>query len=174
MNLVCYLDLDGVLVDFARGALQYHNSDLEYSSLDWDFDKKLGLTPEQFWEPLDYNFWANLEWTAEGKGILELVEAKFGDKVAILTAPPKTPGAVQGKLDWISRELPRYRRRTMVGTNKQLFAASTKVLVDDRDENIESFEDAGGLGVLVPRPWNRAKGYEGVLLENVRMKLDGL
>lgn len=174
-DLVCYLDLDGVLVDFTKGVLAFHKrEDFPYKSLDWDFDKKLGLTPEQFWGGLGYDFWVGLDWTLEGKEILKLVESKFGDSIAIITSPPKTGGAVEGKMGWVKREIPKYARKTFVGARKELLASPRKILIDDREENILAFRQAGGLGILVPRPWNSNRKEEDRLVEHLGEELGKL
>jgi 5'(3')-deoxyribonucleotidase len=179
INKVCYLDLDGVLVDFTKGVLEFHAqrgnklaSSLKYEEMDWDFDKKLGLDPEQFWGSLGYDFWLNLDWTKEGKDILSLLESKFGDNIAILSSPPKTGGAVEGKLAWVAKHLPKYKRRTFIGARKELMAAESKLLVDDRGENCEAFREAGGHVFLVPRPWNGAKQLEHKLMPLLTNYLD--
>lgn len=169
-----YLDLDGVLVDFISGALRHHKRHIPYKSLDWDFDKKLGMSPEQFWGGLGYEFWLGLGWTREGKDVLKLLEAKFGDSIALITSPPKTPGAVQGKLDWVAREMPRYKRRVFVGARKELLAAPYKILFDDRNENCANFVDAGGCAYKIPRPWNSQAKYEDSLLVDLEEYLNSL
>lgn len=171
LSKVAYLDLDGVLVDFVKGALKLHNSDIKPSEIVWDIDKQLGLTPEQFWSPFNFTFWANLEWTPEGKEILELVESVYGDNIAILTSPPKTGGAVEGKLAWVAKNMPKYKRKTFVGARKELMAAPSKLLIDDREENVDNFMEAGGGAILIPRPWNRNKDMESELMSILRTVL---
>lgn len=155
MNPVCFLDMDGVLVDFTRGAMDLHGRQVPPGQLTWNLEKALGFErPQDFWDPLGQDFWAGLPWTSEGRYLLTQVENLFGDRVVLLTSPCLTPGCAQGKLDWVRREIPHLARRVLVGPAKHLVAGPGKVLLDDHDPNVESFRSEGGHGVLVPRPWN--------------------
>lgn len=157
-NEVCYLDMDGVLVDFVSGSLRYHGKHLPMSEVRWEFPKQVGFSgtwAAEFWDKLDFDFWANLEWTPEGRDLLWVVEQKFGDNVILMTSPCDTPGSVEGKIAWIKNNLPKYRRKFMVGPAKHLTAGPGKVLVDDHEGNTDKFVEHGGRAVLVPRPWNR-------------------
>lgn len=152
--MICYLDLDGVLVDFTAGALAVHGKHLEPADIRWDFNEQLDLTPDQFWRPLDAAFWAGLGWTHEGRDLLAEIERLFGERVVILTSPCKTAGAVEGKVEWIRKHLPAYYRRFLIGAPKHLVAGPDKILVDDHNGNVRKFVSHGGRAVLVPRPWN--------------------
>lgn len=158
---VCYLDLDGVLVDFVAGGLAFHGKTLPPDEVRWDFPQQVGFVgtwAAEFWNPLGKDFWAGLGWTVEGKLLLAHLEVLFGDRVVLLSSPCGTPGRHEGKCEWVERELPAYRRRVCLGAAKHLFAAPTKILVDDHDANADAFTAEGGRAVLVPRPWNRRRG----------------
>lgn len=160
MTPVCFLDLDGVLVDFVGGAFRLHGRSVPAADVQWGFPEQLGFSgvnDPAFWEPMGFDFWAGLAWTPEGRDVLRSVEAAFGDRVAVMTSPCDTPGAVEGKVAWVRRELPAYRRRFFVGPAKDMAAGPGKVLVDDHDANVDKFVAAGGAAVLVPRPWNRRR-----------------
>lgn len=53
--------------------------------------------------------------------------------------------------------MPSYSRRLILTNRKEVFSGPGRALIDDRDENVEGWEKAGGIGVLVPRPWNKTK-----------------
>jgi hypothetical protein len=153
-----FLDLDGVLVDFVLGAFTKHKKFIPMNDVIWDFNEQMGLKPVEFWAPLDYDFWVNLPWTKEGKDIVQICLKVFGDgNITLLTSPPKTKGAIQGKIDWIERELPQFKRRFLIGPGKEAIAGPGKVLLDDCQVNTDAFYDNGGVSVLVPRPWNSLK-----------------
>lgn len=157
MTPVCFLDLDGVLVDFVSGALALHGKTLDPAEVRWDFMAQIGFAgvdAPRFWEPLGRAFWAGLGWTHEGRALLSEIERLFGENVAILTSPCETDGCIDGKRDWIKRHLPAYRRRLIVGSPKELLAAPGKILVDDHDGNEQAFAAKDGATILVPRPWN--------------------
>jgi hypothetical protein len=148
-----FLDLDGVLADFVGGARKRHRCDAPVTR--WDFFGDWNLTPEQFWMPLaDAEFWAGLDKTPECDAVVRLAEQHFGDRVAILSSPAKTPGCDDGKRAWVAKHLPGYVDRTFLGTAKHLVAHTRAVLLDDSDDNCRRFADAGGQYLLMPRPWN--------------------
>ncbi len=155
---VCYLDMDGVLVDFVGGALAVHGEELPAADVRWGFPGQIGFSGVNdplFWEKMGFSFWSSLSWTREGQALLHGLERMFGENIVVMTSPCDTPGSVEGKVAWIKRELPAYRRRFFVGPPKHLAAGPGKLLVDDHDGNVDKFHAAGGNVVLVPRPWNR-------------------
>jgi len=155
MNILC--DMDGVLVDFVGPACESHGKTKPYQNSSaagsWDIVGLLGMTPEEFWGPLGYVFWASLPWMSDGRRILEVI-FDATQHVYLLTSPTDDPGSLSGKYAWVKRELPDLRRRMLVGAPKHLCAMPDAVLVDDSDANIDRFSDAGGRTILVPRPWN--------------------
>lgn len=155
--VIVFFDMDGVLSDFVGGALKHHNrDDLDRAGAPWGLESHLGLTPEQFWSSLGYEFWRDLLPLADGFALLGHAERLVGrDNVALLSSPCDTPGCADGKRDWVRRHLPEYRRRLFLGSAKEMFAGPTKILVDDHDGNVEKFRRAGGRAVMPPRPWNR-------------------
>ena len=158
------LDLDGVLVDFLAGAHKFHG--LPYSNEDYPYE--LGeyqtcpppnskMTTREFWDKLGHEFWAGLSWTSEGHEILIMVEAFFGkENICLLTSPTLNHSCITGKMEWIEREMPDYKRRYLIGPAKHFCASSDTVLVDDSDANVDAFHGAGGEAILVSRPWNSA------------------
>jgi hypothetical protein len=155
---VCYLDLDGALVNFVGGAFRVHGRSIPMNTVEWDFCSQLGfngVSDPAFWGPMGFDFWADLEWMPDGHDILEAVEDTFGpENVVLLTSPCTTRGGVEGKVEWVRRNLPEYGRRFFVGPPKHLVAGPSKVLVDDHDGNLLKFLDHRGRVVCVPRPWN--------------------
>ena len=158
------LDLDGVLVDFIGGVTKLHRKTYphhphdpatQHEQMPWDIEPIFEMSAPDLWAPLGREFWATLQPLPHFKAFLGTLEAHFGpDKICILTSPPKTDGAIDGKRDWIRKHLPDYRRRFLVGPAKEFCAGERHVLVDDHEANIAKFRDAGGHGFLVPAPWN--------------------
>jgi 5'(3')-deoxyribonucleotidase len=157
-KLTCYLDLDGVLADFTAGAISLHKLPVTHKDVDcWDFHHKLGFqgdNEKKFWEPMGFDFWANLPKTREHDAVLSIVEEVFGDKVVIATSPASTPGCVEGKIAWINKHLPAYSRRFVVGASKHLMASYGKILIDDYEVNTKRFFEHGGTAILFPRLYN--------------------
>lgn len=163
----CFLDLDGVLVNFVGGACRHHKMPTPYTRAaslgEWDVVKLLDVSPDQFWRGMGYDFWRLLDWMPDGRDILAVVESVFGaDNVCLLTSPSDNFGAVEGKRAWVKNHLPSYFDRLIVGRCKDFMAGPERVLVDDYPVNVEKFSAAGGLGLLVPRPWNNQYELEAV------------
>jgi 5'(3')-deoxyribonucleotidase len=168
----CYLDLDGVLADFTTSALAVHNQHIPYNELDWNFFKKLNLTEEEFWKPLGYDFWFNLQPTNEAFNIVRVVRNWFKrSNIVILTSPCDTKGCIEGKLDWVQKWFPEYRRQCFVGGNKYLVGHKNALLIDDSDNNIDKYKEVGPT-YLIPRPWNIDRAYESNLVLDLNMWLD--
>jgi 5'(3')-deoxyribonucleotidase len=154
-----FWDLDGCLADFVRGCFAFHGKSLPYDEVQWDFDKQLELTPEEFWSPLGYEFWKNLPVLNDGAMVLNETVATIGlDNIGVLTSPCQTAGCVDGKLDWIRSNFPYLDRKVLVGSAKYLCSGPGRILIDDLGKNIEAWEASGGVGILYPQPWNANKG----------------
>ena len=162
MNRIVAVDLDGVCVNFVEGACRAHKRFNPYTEGGnagvFDMEGMWGLTREEFWKPLSsHKFWANLEWTTDGTAILGAAEKAFGkSNVYILSKPCDAPESASGKLEWIQKNMPDYARRYLLGPAKEFAAHAGAVLIDDNDANIDAWRKRGGVGVLVPRPWNSA------------------
>jgi len=155
------LDQDGVVADLLKLALQIHGRpDLYQEDISkgvWDAEKLMGISASQFWKPLDTeDFWVKLEKTPDADQIVEVAVKLVGeDNVAILTAPSDSPYCIPGKREWVKRNYPFLSKRMIFGSCKEFCASPNRLLIDDRDRNVESFAAAGGLAALVPRPWNK-------------------
>lgn len=150
-----FLDLDGVLVEFVRGTFKAHGKEVPIKGLRWNYWTQMGLSEQEFWGPLGQEFFLNLDWTTEGKKFLAYMELVFGrENILLLTAPAENAGALEGRVGWIKREMPEYKRRFAASPAKALFACGTRVLVDDNEKNVDTYRAAGGPAILVPRPWN--------------------
>jgi 5'(3')-deoxyribonucleotidase len=104
------------------------------------------------------DFWANLETTADGLEILNVVERIIGrHNVFICSSPCLTKGCTSGKAAWVDRHLPDgYGQRLLLTGRKEVMADKDRILIDDHDKNVDSFRSTGGEAILVPRPWNSA------------------
>ncbi len=164
--LTCFLDCDGVLVDFVGGVCQFFQEDDPYlisrNHGIWDFFRlmknKKSLTEKDFYSVMGESFWSQLSRTHDALAILDLVETKFPSPpgVFLLTAPCRTFGCIQGKELWVRQNLPQMLDRFIPTRHKHLFAQPQHVLIDDNDANVNSFRTHGGQAFLYPRPWNSA------------------
>jgi len=175
----CLLDMDGVIVDFVGGACKTHQIEYPYRRLEaknnWDIISLFKMKSDDFWEPMEEDFWANLEFTNDAPQILDLVEKYFGlDNVCFLTNPSQNLGSIAGKMRWLETKLPRYAKRFLCGPRKEFCAHEKSVLVDDNDGNINSFNKHGGKGILLPRPWNSLHPEEHRSVEVLEISLEKL
>lgn len=171
--MICFLDLDDVLVDFVKEAHLYWDipypddfiSNYPYELGNWNVfpEQCIDISANKFWNGFTEEFWTNLGWTCGGKQLLETAEKIFGQKnICILTTPTVSPLSVSGKLMWIQKNMPKYSRQFLIGPPKYMCAHKNAVLVDDVDHNIDNFKTHSGNGLLVPRPWNSLHNEAGV------------
>jgi len=86
----------------------------------------------------------------------------------LLSCPGGDPGAYSGKYEWVCRNAPRLKGRLILADAKEAVAGPGKLLIDDRDENVDRWVwPGGGVASLVPRAWNRSHRYRHVAAEQV-------
>jgi 5'(3')-deoxyribonucleotidase len=178
MQRKCFLDMDGVIADFMGSLCRAHGRLNPYADAKalgcWDTEKLWGITEFEFWRPIvdhSLEFWETIEKTPEADELVKLACLEFGtENVAILTAPSKDHGSVPGKRNWIERHYPCFSKRMIFTTAKAkcFVAGPGKFLLDDKDSNVDEFDDHGGVGILVPRPWNAEHMLEGNLVGVVK------
>lgn len=164
-----FLDLDGVLASFNQGALDWYGESDPYEdpANHGNYDVITQIVPK-FWDGITEEFWEKLPLTPEAHDIVALVTSSFGiDNVCALTSPAHTPYCMEGKMKWILKHFPQFRRRYFFGPPKHFAAHEDALLIDDSDENVRSFQRHGGNAVLVPRPWNAAYKHRNEVLQVV-------
>lgn len=155
-----FLDLDGVLADFVGGAAAWHRKPHPYDKEEnlgkWGVAEMFGLTGNQFWSSLDYDFWSGLDQTPEFDSIVKQSFAAFPpEQIYICSSASLRSGCCDGKREWVSRNVPALLRNHLIFTSeKHLLAAPNRILVDDYDYNIQRWQEGGGITVRVNRPWN--------------------
>ena len=166
------LDLDGVLVDLARGILElYHVPDPdtwlpELTSFDGlarlvskANPHGMSVTQEGLWATVGHrgaDFWAGLRPTPWAQQILDTCTSRA--EVAICSKPlDRDPGSAAGKLVWCEQYLPKSVHRVLTA-EKWLLAKPTTLLVDDCPGHIGSFVREGGQGFAWPTWWNGGGG----------------
>lgn len=172
-----FLDVDGVLANFRKGIHEAFNKPYNYPTLSdkWLFwDDWPDVTFEMVNAACTTNFWANLEWIHDGHDILRAVLNRFNTKqIYLLTTPMPNVQSPTGRWLWIKNNLPKFYKRTIITqVPKSLLAQPDTLLIDDKDENIEGFVQAGGLGILVPRPWNELCGWANETLQFIENSLE--
>lgn len=164
-----YLDIDDTLNSFTMRCLRFFGCGIG----DFDYDcyprecrydivcacETLGggkFNLKEFWNAVPRRIW----YTCPKSEVFDLLLEKAQqlaprDKIFLLTAPTKDPECLAGKLDWIVDNLPEWlHRQYFITPRKSELAREGRLLIDDSDKNINAWFDAGGTGILVPRPWN--------------------
>ena len=131
-----YLDCDGVLADFDKGAsavLGLHPR---------AFEKRHGLG--RFWQKLATapDFYFGLPLLPDAMYLFEAV--RHLDPV-ILTGLPRGNWAADQKVRWAARHFPGTRIITTMARDKRDHAKEGDVLVDDQERHRHLWEEAGGI-----------------------------
>jgi len=145
-----YVDMDGVLTDFERRFEQFAGVTPEEFMSQKTIEVGERKATEQFWDLIDnqigVRYWAGMPWMPEGETLYKHIK-KY--KPTILTSPSRDESSRIGKGVWI--------KRNMSGTpyifgfkasGKAKYAAPNAILIDDREDNIQSWKQAGGIGIL--------------------------
>jgi len=136
-----YCDMDGVLCDFSS-----------------QFEKLSGKPEEGFTakygEPLFWkivasgkmDFWTTMPWLDDGRKLWAYIK-KY--RPIILSSPGRNSYAPKGKRLWVRKNL---------GTNvllileqsakKKQHANEKTILIDDREDNVAGWKEAGGIGIV--------------------------
>jgi len=140
-----YVDMDGVLVDFVKGYETLTDTTLGAP--------KVGKERSEFWKQFkvslnqkgitERDFWGNLNWLSDGKQLWNYVTPH---SPTILSSPTTSPESKTGKLDWIKKHIGSVP--TILAYDKGKHAHLNGVLIDDRKDFIDKWENGGGIGIL--------------------------
>jgi hypothetical protein len=154
-----FCDMDGVLVDFDEGYKQLtgvttQHADSQGKDEFWklfrDSLKEKGISERSYWE--------NLDWMPDGKQLWDYIKQY---NPYVLTAPSVNMNipfedrykldnneSMQGKTEWAQR-LPNLRKLYFRSAGRKAdFAGPNKILIDDRADTIQKWNNAGGIGIL--------------------------
>jgi len=132
--------MDGVIVDFEKG----------YYELTGKHISQIIGGGDEFWKPLEEEgalFWATLPWMPDGQDLWRYIK-KY--KPYILTAPSMDPSSRVGKEAWCKMNINNQYKKLYfkAAKYKSDFAGENKILIDDRDDTIASWNANGGIGIL--------------------------
>lgn len=165
-NVVIYIDMDGVLVDFDRGIREQFNltekflKGLNASSKSLTKAQKARKSSVYDMILAKKEYWEELHLMKDG---LELWDRVIYYKPIILTAAPKHGLGVEGlmftqaregKIKWVNKYLTSTDSSNFICTTssqKKDFIHTrpgTQILIDDRPQNIIDWKDVGGIGIL--------------------------
>lgn len=141
-----YVDLDGVLANFAKKAREI---------MDVDLDKADSKTTSEFFKELDKQaregkkFFENMELMPDAMELWKHI--KRYDPI-ILSSTGHTLGAAEEKRAWVKKHLgyEAAKRALFVRQSKEKskYANSHSILIDDRSKSIDPWVAAGGIGIL--------------------------
>lgn len=151
-----FLDLDGVIAEFAYAACDVHGK--PHNVQKWDFFTDWGMTEEEFWRPINrlgekfYPFYVNpTPWAQE---LIAKVKDSDSHVMVCTDSSANMPG-IHGKYLWIQHVFGPDIKVSYT-SEKHLLAAPGRLLIDDNPKNCERFAMFGGSALLFPRPWNAA------------------
>lgn len=139
-----YVDLDGVLADFAGAVEQRFGEPMESINR-----KKMWTSIKHYNENVAPWFYSLSEMDG-AQTLWGFVTSNF-KKVEILTASGSTPRDAPGqKRKWVGEHLGWDIKVNVVGAagEKAAFAKPNTILIDDRRQSIDPFIREGGIGIL--------------------------
>lgn len=133
-----YLDCDGVLADFDRGASELLGMPPRA------FEKKYGIG--HFWAAIarHQDFYGTLPLMPDA---MELFGAVRHLLPIILTGLPRGNWAAPQKIRWAAKHFPGTQILTVMAVDKHNHALAGDILVDDQLKHAHLWEEAGGLFV---------------------------
>lgn len=182
MRTEVFLDMDGVITDFQQGCCDFYKILNPYDNPNnlgkYEISDLIGIPRDMFYAGMNQQFWANLKWTPHGKQILvEILRYVDEKQVTLLTAPLRTAGCMEGKVDWIRSNMQRWSRRFLMGPAKWAIAAPGKLLIDDCEDNVDNWIThpdsklpTGGHAILVPLRSNKLHKLDPVEWVRCRLK----
>ena len=135
-----FVDMDGVLTWFKGQYSKYANMTPEEA----DILHRTDIS--KFWEPVNnggVEFWSEMPWIEDGRELWEYV-SKYSP--TILTAPSKGDDCPKGKKIWVKRELGNIP--IIIDRDKYKYSRENYILIDDTEEKIDKWIEAGGIGIL--------------------------
>ena len=155
-----FIDMDGVLVDFVRGAVSTFGKEYDDLMTGWvpgvyNIEEIIGISKTQFFKKIDASgedFWANLPPYPYAREFYEHCAAMA--PTYILTAPTLHPTSFAGKICWLHNWFGTGFRDYVFTPKKEMCARDTHILIDDHVPNVEKFKEHGGHAILWPTWFN--------------------
>jgi hypothetical protein len=136
-----FCDMDGVICNFDK---QFESISGGISCK--DFEQKYGI--EAFWKLITEKgsyFWASIEWMPDGKELWDYIKKH---NPFLLTAPSRDVSSKIGKEEWVNKQIPSTKLIFASRQDKKKYADPTHILIDDRKDNVQSWVNAGGIGIV--------------------------
>ncbi len=170
-----FLDMDGILTDFAAAACRVHGilnpyplAKHPHSYATWDH---VGISAADFWKPLcSVGFWETLPRLKCADEYISSVK-NSGRPWSILTKPYAADweNCVIGKRRWLMRNYSSLIADRMIAYgDKHDLAGRGRLLIDDCDDNCTAWGEAGGCTVSPDRPWNSSPLSDAACIEQLK------
>jgi len=137
-----YCDMDGVLCDFDN---QFIDSNPEHLTPSEYISK---YSTSKFWKIIGSykeKFWSEMEWMPDGKQLWEYI-SKYNP--TLLSAPSYEASSRFGKRLWVDKNLSGTKLILAAADKKQNYSKPNRILIDDKESNIEQWRSQGGIGIL--------------------------
>jgi FMN phosphatase YigB (HAD superfamily) len=135
-----YCDMDGVLCDFDKRFEEYAKMGPKA------YESKFGTN--KFWEIIDKigpTFWSKMPWMQDGKELWAYI-SKY--KPLLLSAPSKKASSRYGKRLWVNENMLGTKLILASREKKQNYSSKNHILIDDRPDTIDEWNNRGGIGIL--------------------------
>jgi hypothetical protein len=145
-----FVDMDGVLTNFEGRFEQFAGVTPDEFMSQKTIQVGEKKANEKFWDLVDkqigVRFWAGMPWMPEGEELYKHIKRY---KPTILTSPSREESSRIGKGVWVKRNMSGIPVKFGYGASgKAKFAGPNKILIDDRENNISAWKQAGGIGIL--------------------------
>jgi len=135
-----YVDMDGVLTDWEKQFERLFGVPVETYESEHGKEKRYELVHKN-----SPNFYATMPWMNDGKILYNFIK-EFPTE--ILSHATDTE-CKQGKEKWLSDHNVTLKQNLVPeGEDKAKFATPDSILIDDREDNVNEFIQAGGIGIL--------------------------
>lgn len=148
---IIFCDLDGVLADFEEGVKNKFKKNIDE------------IKPGLMWGVINKSssFFETLPWMPKGRELWERI--RHYHPIILTGVPSGSSTAAEQKIRWCQRELgPDIQVITCLTKEKPNFCLSNSILIDDRTDNLKSWNDKGGKFVL----------YDEDLLDTIIERID--
>ena len=135
-----YLDMDSCITDFDKAVKKLGPKAVK-GLVDGASEEEKQYMYDKI-ESKGSEFWSEMEWYPKGDELWKIVK-KFNP--VLLSSPGLFQYAQGGKQDWVNAHLPGIS--LFLDMDKYEYAEPDSVLIDDSKPNIESWRDAGGIGI---------------------------
>lgn len=137
-----FCDLDGVLTNFDKAWKKLGISDKDFRSYQEEVGDAYAYTVLKKRGGID--FWIEMEWLDDGKDLWNFIK-KYNP--IILTTPANFEESKEGKKIWVQKNLGD-DIRIIFSKNKEKYANSRNILIDDYQKKIDDWIEHGGIGIL--------------------------